>query len=429
MRFNIVSIRKTLVTTCCLLLIGILAGSIIAFGQNESTPNSTETAAVVTTSVNATATLQPTLDISANQTVTVGNWTFVEFQVTSNGSPVSGVTVTLSGGNANGTGTSNSVGSAVIYMNANTPGTITATASKNGFTNGTTTIAAVVAETNALAPWFKLIIEGLVFLMVILLLRYAIAYFMTNSNMCKLKVQSEIQILISFLILVISFGIWIYQVLLQKIDILGVLGAGVFGGIILDISVNKGEIIVPRQDEDGISLGVIYGAVMGFIIAISVFSNSAIHYAGNINLYDTLTVFLAAATVKGASEYVSTDTLTKKKKKASISFNLKDEKEKLIEEGSTYPSPDALKFKVDGEILISEVINERQVVHLNFKKEGNVLIVKDTPTNDKNPTKFEDIDISGVKLEVGKWEAWVSWDGDNAYDKAESTPHKNFEIK
>lgn len=39
MRLNILSTRKILVTTCCLLLIGLLAGSVIAFGQTESTPN------------------------------------------------------------------------------------------------------------------------------------------------------------------------------------------------------------------------------------------------------------------------------------------------------------------------------------------------------------------------------------------------------
>lgn len=61
MRLNIFSMRKTLIITCCLLLIGLLAGSVIAFGQNESTQQPTETAATPTT-----ATPTSLVNINAN---------------------------------------------------------------------------------------------------------------------------------------------------------------------------------------------------------------------------------------------------------------------------------------------------------------------------------------------------------------------------
>ncbi len=48
--------KKTLGVTFCILLAGLLAGSIIAFGQNESTPKPMETAATVKTLGEATNT-------------------------------------------------------------------------------------------------------------------------------------------------------------------------------------------------------------------------------------------------------------------------------------------------------------------------------------------------------------------------------------
>jgi hypothetical protein len=84
----------------------------------------------------------PALSILANPTsVTAGTATNVTFTVTSSGSPINGVTVNLSGV-ASGTGITNSSGIVIISVNATGEGTITATASNTGYTNGSTTITA-----------------------------------------------------------------------------------------------------------------------------------------------------------------------------------------------------------------------------------------------------------------------------------------------
>ncbi len=92
------------------------------------------------------ASAPPVLTVTANPAiVTINTPTPVTFNVTSAGLPVSGATVTLSG-NATGSGTTLANGSVVISVNAIGAGTITATASMTGFTNGTTTLSAIIAN-------------------------------------------------------------------------------------------------------------------------------------------------------------------------------------------------------------------------------------------------------------------------------------------
>lgn len=406
MRFNIVSIRKTLVITCCLLLIGLLAGSVIAFGQSEPTPNSTETAAVVTTSGTETASptaatpppVVSTLIISASPTtVTVGTPTIVAFNVTSNGKAVSGATVTLSG-SATGNGISNGVGLAMIYVNATASGTITATASLQNYTTGTTTLAAT--GTNASAFF----VESIVFVLILIV----IVLFVTKNI--------KTDMLISLLILFVSFGVWMVEVLLTKIDILGVLGAGVFGGVVLDIAVNKGKYILPTTEKDGIYLGVLYGGIVGFVIAITTISN----HSDYLTVSDSLAVFVAATSLKGASEYMTSDTLIKKKKNANICFNLAPTEK--VEKGFK-PSDPKEELEVGGEIVIKEDI-ERQVVHLNLKSKDNKLIIRDILTDEKETKKFSGkVEVKG--LLPGNWEAWITWDSDEF--QAESI-HQPFTV-
>jgi len=82
------------------------------------------------------------LSISADPTtVTVNNPTDVTFTVTSDGTPVEGVGISLSGC-ADGSGTTDATGVAVISVNATSAGTITATASKDGYTSADTTLTA-----------------------------------------------------------------------------------------------------------------------------------------------------------------------------------------------------------------------------------------------------------------------------------------------
>ncbi len=100
--------------------------------------------AVDSLSVNTSITTQPKLSILANlTTVRVGTPTPVAFNVTSNGTPVTGLKVTLSG-NATGSNTTNATGIAIISVNAKAAGTITATAAAKGYISGITTINAVM---------------------------------------------------------------------------------------------------------------------------------------------------------------------------------------------------------------------------------------------------------------------------------------------
>ncbi len=422
MRLNIFSTKKIVFAACYLLFIGLLAGSVVAFGQ---TPTPTETSQAnptptpeatptPTEMLRAPAQTGMTLGISADPSIlTVNTPTPVTLTVTSNGIAVQNATVTL-GGVVTANGITNAAGNIVVIVNATAEGIITAKASATGYAIGTTTLEAT--GTSASASWF----EGFIVFVLILIVS---VFILTNVSKKFEHNKMKIGMFISLLILFISFGVWIVEALSsQKIDILGVLGAGVFGGIVLDIAVNKGEYILPATEEDGIYLGALYGAAVGLVIAIATIAS---HYT-NITVTDSLAVFVAAATVKGASEYVSADTLIKKKKKASISFNLKDDEGKVTEEGVIYKSTSVTNFNGEGEILISGKVNEPQVVHLNFQKD-NLLVVKDTQTNAKSLTKFENIDITDVKWDAGTWEAWASWDGNDAYDKSESI-HRMFTI-
>ncbi|MFV9631975.1 MAG: hypothetical protein ACNYWM_13040, partial [Methanosarcinales archaeon] len=84
----------------------------------------------------------PALSISANPTtVIVSDPTDVTFTVTSDGTPVEGAGISLSGC-VDGSGTTDATGVAVISVNATSAGTITATASKDGYTSADTTLTA-----------------------------------------------------------------------------------------------------------------------------------------------------------------------------------------------------------------------------------------------------------------------------------------------
>ncbi|VVB84479.1 NPCBM-associated, NEW3 domain of alpha-galactosidase [uncultured archaeon] len=82
----------------------------------------------------------PALSMSATPiSLAINIPTNVTFIVTSTGVPISGASVTLAGA-ASGNGVTDSSGSVVININATSTGTISATASKSGFTSAGTTI-------------------------------------------------------------------------------------------------------------------------------------------------------------------------------------------------------------------------------------------------------------------------------------------------
>jgi len=119
-----------------------VAGEIIATAERPGFTNGTTTIRAV---VPAAA-----LSITASVTeVTVGIPTEVTFTVTSNGAPVRLADVVLSG-MATGSDRTDANGTALISVNATGAGVITATASRSGFTEGTTTITAIPAVVQTL---------------------------------------------------------------------------------------------------------------------------------------------------------------------------------------------------------------------------------------------------------------------------------------
>ena len=94
------------------------------------------------TSATLTALGQPALGVSASPSnITNGVASYVTFTVTSGGSAVSGATVSVSGGGITADGITNSQGQATLQLNAAASGTISVTARKTGYIDGTTTLA------------------------------------------------------------------------------------------------------------------------------------------------------------------------------------------------------------------------------------------------------------------------------------------------
>ncbi len=98
-------------------------------------------------------TVEPRLNITASSvSIPAGTPTDVIFTVTSNGSPINGATVSLSGA-AVESGITGTNGQANININATYNGTIIAEAGKAGYTNGTTEIQAHSLPIAAMASW------------------------------------------------------------------------------------------------------------------------------------------------------------------------------------------------------------------------------------------------------------------------------------
>ncbi len=100
-------------------------------------------------SVAITSTSQQTLGVSSSHsTVTVNVPTYVTFTVTAGGSAVSDATISLSGA-ASGNSVTNREGKAIILVNPRSTGTITVSASKNGYAGGS--VAVTSSSTRSLS--------------------------------------------------------------------------------------------------------------------------------------------------------------------------------------------------------------------------------------------------------------------------------------
>jgi len=85
---------------------------------------------------------QQTMSVSASPSnITNGVATFVTFTVKSNNNPVSGATVSVYGGGITTDGMTNSAGQVTLQLTASSSGTINVAARKEGYTEGTMTLA------------------------------------------------------------------------------------------------------------------------------------------------------------------------------------------------------------------------------------------------------------------------------------------------
>jgi len=104
--------------------------------------------AVLVVSYKGEVSAAPALSLSASPlNLTAGKETNVTYTVTSSGTPVEGALVNLSGC-ATGSGTTDASGKAVLAVNASCEGTITATASKEGYTGADLTQQAKTASSS-----------------------------------------------------------------------------------------------------------------------------------------------------------------------------------------------------------------------------------------------------------------------------------------
>jgi len=104
--------------------------------------------AVLVVSYKGEVSAAPALSLSASPlNLTAGKETNVTYTVTSSGTPVEGALVNLSGC-ATGSGTTDASGIAVLAVNASCEGTITATASKEGYTGADLTQQAKTASSS-----------------------------------------------------------------------------------------------------------------------------------------------------------------------------------------------------------------------------------------------------------------------------------------
>ncbi len=134
-------------------LTGMASGSGVTNqnGQVILYVNSTSSGAITATatkngysagSVSLSVIGQYSISVSASPaSITNGVATYVTFSVTSAGSALGGVTVSVSGGGISTDGVTNSAGQATLLLNAATSGTISVTARKAGYVDGLTTIA------------------------------------------------------------------------------------------------------------------------------------------------------------------------------------------------------------------------------------------------------------------------------------------------
>lgn len=118
----------------------------LVFTVNATTNGSIGVTASKSGYANATSTIKSVagLDISASpSSITSGTTTFVTFTVNSMGKPVAGTSVNISGAGVTLEGITGSNGQVIIQINAPNTGRINASARKEGFADGSTSVTSV----------------------------------------------------------------------------------------------------------------------------------------------------------------------------------------------------------------------------------------------------------------------------------------------
>ncbi len=191
-----------------------------------------------------------------------------------------------------------------------------------------------------------------------------------------------------------------------------VIGAGILGGLLYDLGVTKGQYVMPTQTEDGINLGSLYGAVVGFAIAIAIIQPNI--STGTVTIYTSFDAFLIALGIKAGSEYASSDKLMTKAA-SSISYD--------AGEVTTRTQPKTVKGTLldgQGEPL------KNKVVHIFVKNaQGDMEVSRDTVTTDLAGNANFTFQLP--LLDKGDWESWAAWDGDEK-NKAGESAHEKFKM-
>ncbi len=217
----------------------------------------------------------------------------------------------------------------------------------------------------------------------------------------------------------VSIALWLYGYQSNN-GALAVISAGVMGGILYDIAVSRGEYVLPKPDTDGINLGSLYGAIVGFSVAIAILQPLyATSTPTGASVYTSFDAFLIAVGVKTGSEFASTVRMELVKTPSSISYDAKD-----LKTTSQPKTVTGALLDKDDKPLKSKVVH----IFVKDTASGGTQTSRDTLTTEKmtDGVNFT-YQLQLPTQNPTTWESWASWDGDDTNQPAESK-HETFTV-
>lgn len=216
----------------------------------------------------------------------------------------------------------------------------------------------------------------------------------------------------SSVVLGLALFAWLWGFLSGN-GIAALIGAGVTGGMLYDVVLNKGKYVLPAPESDGINLGSLYGAIIGFVTAISVLEGALPSTSFPVD--KSLTAFLVSLGIKGGSEVAATTRITLLKRSSLIRYDV----------GGLKQSKDA-KIKVGGKLILPDTKEpsaaKDKVILVKLKNKAGFEAIRECLANENGDFSYE---FDGI--DAGEWESWVSWKGDEDNDAAESE-HQLFKV-